>query len=461
MSRSVTVTAERGAPPTACDEAPAEGEPVTIARQGEGAHPAPVITAFQLAARGDADERSADDPEVAMTDLRAVGLATNLATAESFQDAFAYFGVAVEGPWSTPARGPVSVIKLRIDTDGVGGSDFEIRVEARNPDGPFRDALVASPYDLSTGVRGERIPVNVILPDVANTYPFNSTVLVIPVSLAALGVDEVSPTFGWRVETERPDLLLIGSDSLEGTFDASQILVDTARFGQDGAPVFPTGVPLEVSLAPGALTSGDPLEVLLLEHTNAPGQQWEIVSLAPKTAGNLSLAASGPGTVAAPGSAEIDFTVTNGVEPASDVRLMGTISGGEIVSVPTGGGSGQGGAPTGALGDLAAGATADVRVTVRGDAGATVTLEASATSSLACESDETDNAASVTVTIQGEADEETPDVVLGYEPSGGCDCAIDRGTPRLGGAWLVVAGAMAAGWRRRSRRAPAARSSSR
>ncbi len=456
-------SAERVVQPSACNEPPAPGEPVTLAREGEGAHPAPVITAFQLAAADDADPRSASDPNVAMTDLRAVGVATNLATAETFADAFAYFGVAVEGPWSTPARGPLSVLTLRIDADGLMGDDFEIRVEARNPDGPFRDALVASPYSLPTGERGERIPVNVVLPDVAHTYPFNSTVLVIPVNLAALGLDDASPAFDWRIGAERPDLLVVGADSLEGRFDANALLLDTARFGLDGTPLFLPGEPLTVDLAPGALTSGDPLEVLLLEHTNAPGQQWEIVSLAPKAPGNLSLAAAGPATIAASESAQIVFTVTNGSAPASNVQVTGTVSGGEIVSVTTSAGTCAAGAISCSLGDLAVGATAEVKATVRGAAGATISLEGSATSELGCESDEADNAASYVVAIQGQSDDPSPEpVAVGYSPSGGCDCAIDRGTPRLGGgAWLVVAGAMAARWRRRSRRAPAARSSSR
>jgi subtilisin family serine protease len=135
---------EHGVGPNECGPAPVEGEPIVILREGGGAHPAPVITAFQLAALDDADERSTDDPEIAMTDLRAVGFATDVKTAEPFGSAFVYFGIAVEGPWTTPARGPLSVVKIRLNTDQQGGDEFEVRVEARNPDGHISDALVAS-----------------------------------------------------------------------------------------------------------------------------------------------------------------------------------------------------------------------------------------------------------------------------------------------------------------------------
>lgn len=443
---------EQGAPPTACEEH-VEGEPITIEREGGGAHPAPVVTAFQLAELNEADERSGTDPEIAMTDLRAVGIATNLGTTKIFSNAFVYFGVAVEGAWSTPARGPLSVVKVRIDVDQVGGDEFEIRIEARNPDGPFRDALVASPYDLQTGERGERIPINVVLADVANTYPFNSTVVVIPVNLAAMGIDPDQPAFDWRVRTERPDLLLEGSDEIKGTFDTSTIVLDTAVHGLEGQPLYLGGEPIEVDLAPGARTSGAPLDVLLLKHTNAPGQQWEVVSLAPKTPGNLAVAATGPASIAASETGEVVLTVTNGTEPAPGVTLSGTITGGEIVSVTSTAGSCATSALDCAIGDLAAGASATVRATVRGAPSATLSIQASVTSALACESDTADNTASTSLTVGGVIDDPpVPEPTERYAPSGGCGCETAGTSSRFGSAaWLALSAGVALSRRRRHR----------
>ncbi len=441
---------EHGVPPSECGPAPVEGEPIVIAREGGGAHPAPAVTAFQLVALDDADERSVDDPEVAMTDLRAVGVATDLATAEPFGSALVYFGIAVEGPWTTPARGPLSVIKLRINSDQQGNDEFEIRIEARNPDGPFRDALVASPYNLDTGERGERIPVNVVLADVARTYPFNSTVLVVPVNLNDVGIEEDAVAFDWSVQAERPDLLVAGGDELHGTFDANELLIDTAINGLDGTPIFLGDEPVTVSLAPGALSAGVPLEVLLLEHTNAPGAQWEVVSLLPQALGNLSITANAPASVAASGTAEVVLTVTNGDRIGTGVTVTGAAAGGEIVSATTTAGSCTPGASLSCmLGDLAAGATAEIRATVRAAAGATVSFEASVSSTLPCETSSADNAATASLSVEATLPPGTTTERGRVTPSGGCACDMGSSAPQSAGlGWLAAMGLVLA---RRSR----------
>lgn len=436
---------EHGVAPSACGAAPAEGEPVVITREGGGAHPASVISAFQLAALDDPDEDR--DPNTAMTDLRAVGLATNLATAKSFAEAFVHFGIAVNGPWSTPARGPVSVVKVRINSNQQGSDDFEIRVEARNPDGPFRDALVASPYDLQTGERGDRIPVNLVLPDVANTYPFNGAVLVVSVNLDEIGVDPATPAFDWTVATERPDLLIAGNDEVKGTFDAASMVLDTARHGLDGMPIFLSGEPIQVALSPEARTSGAPLDVLLLEHTNIPGEQWQVVSLVQGTPDNLTLAASASETGTL--NEEIVLTVTNGDQSAPAVVVTGSVTGGELVSATSSAGScSTTGTLNCALGDMAPGTTVQIHATVRGPLGASVALEASVTSGLPCESNPSDNAATATVSFPSDPSQINPldEVSL----RGGCSCEVGQSIPKSGGAaWLAALGLVVA---RRSRR---------
>ncbi|NUO51279.1 MAG: S8 family serine peptidase [Polyangiaceae bacterium] len=449
---------EHGVPPSECGPAPAEGEPIVITREGGGAHPAPVITAFQLSALDDADERSPTDPEIAMTDLRAVGVATDLKTAEPFGSAFVYFGIAVEGPWTTPARGPLSVVKIRINTDQSGGDEYEVRVEARNPDGPFRDALVASPYNLDTGERGERFPVNDVLADEAHSYPFTSTVLVVPVNLNDIGIEEDAVAFEWDVRAERPDLLVGGSDELHGTFDINELWIDTAINGLDGKPIFIGDEPIKVALTPGAQSSGAPLDVLLLEHTNQPGQQWEVVSLAPQAVGNLSIAATAPASIAESETAEVVLTITNGDRPGPGVTVTGTTVGGELVSATTTAGSCTPGASLScSLGDLAAGATAEIRATVRGAAGATVSLQASISSTLACETSSDDNSATASLTVGGTTTPPGTTTEAGrVTPSGGCACDMSPSAPRSTGlAWLAAVGLVLS--RRTRARRPEAR----
>jgi hypothetical protein len=446
-------SAEHGVPPSACGEALPEGAPVSIAREGAGAHPSPVVTAFQLVGLDDADERSATDSNEAMVDLRAVGVATNLATVTDFSDAFVHFGVAVEGPWSTPARGPLSVVKVRVDANGLGGDDFEIRVEARNPDGPFRDALVASVYDLDTGERAEmRYPVNVVLADVAHTYPFNSTVLVLSANLEDLDIDPDAPVFDFSVRTERPDTLTEGSDRVDGTFDPATLVLDAAPHGLEDLtigwlPIFLPGEPILVDVAAGARESGAPLDLLLLQHTNAPGDQWQVVSLVKPSMGNVTVMGTGPASVAADQTAEVVFTVQSD-QLAPGVAVTGVASGGEIVSASTDTGSCAGTGLSCEIGELAPGATAVVRAVVRSTGSGPITVDASVTSTLGCESDTADNTAQVSLAVDGGPANPPFDRTA---PSGGCACeAVGSTSHRAGaGGWLAFLAVAAAYGRRR------------
>ena len=103
----------KASPPLACQTTSTKTPPVEIPLTGAGAHPEPVVTAFQLGALDEQHPDAETDPNVAVVDLRAVGVATNLATAPSFAEARVFFGVAVTGTWTTPARGPVSLTSPR------------------------------------------------------------------------------------------------------------------------------------------------------------------------------------------------------------------------------------------------------------------------------------------------------------------------------------------------------------
>jgi hypothetical protein len=445
-----------GSAPSACDLSDAPDGPIAIELEGTGPHPDPVVTAFQLGGVDDPDPDSRNDRVTAMTDLLAAGVATDLATAPAFEEAQVYFGLAVSGPWSTPARGPVSVVKIQINSDDDPNYEHEIRVEARNPESRFRDALVASAYNLATGERSNRFPVNVLRPDVAQTHPFNSTVLVLSAQLVDIGVDSDNPVFDWTARTERPDLV-VASDTIKGTFDAAKPAIDTARHGLDGAPVFRGEGPILVDVSPEAES---PLDVLLLHHTNVPGKQWQVVTLSQKLSDNLSLTISAPEAESdGSGTAEVTLVVTNGgVAPVPDVKLAGDVNGGEIVSVAPG----QGSCATGAtldceLGELAPGASVEVEATVRrlvidATGPMQVTFEATVASELPCETDVEDNTASVTIDVSIPSENAT-----GFYPSGGCTCRASGGTP--GGApssaWLLVAAAL--GIARRGFRSSSAR----
>ena len=228
---------------------------VAIALDGATAHPDPTVSAFQLGLVDEVEPESATDPNAAVIDVRAVGVADNRASGPSNNDAMIYFGVAVEGTWSTPARGPLSVILIEIDSAGSNSADYAIRVEPRNPAFGFRDALVASPYSLTTGQRGDRQPVNVVGPDIAKTQPFFNSVLVLPALFDDIGVDPQNPEFRYRVRP-RPGEPDHRRPHRRIDFTPTTKLIDTAVHGFEGTPLTRGAGPVLVRSRPRRRPSG-------------------------------------------------------------------------------------------------------------------------------------------------------------------------------------------------------------
>ena len=61
-----------------------------------------------------------------------------------------YFGLAVDGEWLTPARGPVSLIGIDMDTDEDGSTDYVVYAEPLTSE-YFADVLTVTTYDLRNG----------------------------------------------------------------------------------------------------------------------------------------------------------------------------------------------------------------------------------------------------------------------------------------------------------------------
>ncbi len=433
-----------GVAPSSCEDAPEADSAIEVAIEGDGPHPSPVVSAFQLAALDDEDEDAASNPVVAMTDIRAVGIATNLATAATFDDAQVFFGIAVSGAWSTPARGPLSVVTVGIDADQTGPDEYEIRVEARNPDPPYRDVLMASTYDLTSGERIARYPLNVLTPDVAQTSPFNSSVLVLSARMVELGLNPDAPAFDWAVSSERPDLV-ISSDTAKGSFDPAQLVIDATSFGLESSPMFVGKGPISVKVSAAARAARGPLDLLLLHHTNPIGKQWEVVSLARSAPGNIALTVDGPLQPVAPTEPiEASFSVSYaGATAAGQTRFSGTVTGATVLSASTSQGSCTGGAVLDcSLGELEPDALVTVVAQLSPNEGQeSVLIIGAVTSELGCEASSLDNEATLEVSLASKPIEPGDELQV----AGGCTCeaATSRGTRA---AWLPVVafGALAA-----------------
>ncbi len=419
---------------------------VDVALEGSSAHPEPVVSVFQLGVLDDEDPNSKTDANVAALDIRAIGVATDLATAPSFDEAQVFFAVAVTGQWTTPARGPLSVVTIDVDPGNDGSAEFEIRAEPRNKQFFYRDALASSTYPKGSDQRIRRLPLNLVTPDVAETHPFNNSVLVFTALLSDLGVSEQNPVFSYYASTEDPVSLTFGQSTNWAIFDAKKPVLSAAKYGKDGLPLFVGPGPIQVDVSEEGRAGNVPLDLLLLHHTNVAGSRFEVLTLAPKPPGDLGLSAVSENSVVADESTQLVFKAVNGgPEAVQGVKLELTPAHGTLISATTTQGACN--AALCALGELAPGASATITATVRADDDAeSLTVNAELTSELDCESTTANNSTLSTLSVT------QPPRPPALHPAGGCDCRASAPQRTPSGVWLAALLAGAAVARRRFRR---------
>lgn len=428
----------------------AEGDSLdmlTIELEGSSAHPMPVTSVFELGALLEEDPESANDPRTAMLDLRAVGVATDAATAEP-DDVSLFFGVAVQGPWTTPAQGPYSVVGVQIDTDDDGFPDYAIVAEPLGREPPYADVLASTTYILdgcaaTSGIGGceatdSKRFINMVPADAVASYPYDNSVIVLAAFARDLELVEQT-SFRYRVYTQG----LVGSvDSSEWIpFDHAEPRVDAAPFAPIvGRPIFAGVDAIQLALGePDA--DGSRGNALLLHHTNTADARFETIDLDVFDERPASVRHELPQGVPAGSLLTKRLYVDNeGSHPLRDVALTGEVTGGTLtIAAPDQGSCVAGDRIDCALGDIAAGSTATITVQLDPHTDAeTLEVSLEASSASGCATTET---ASVMLT------EAVPDAPL--DIGGGCGCRMIGDSQPRGWWWLSLA--MAAGARRRRR----------
>jgi hypothetical protein len=438
--------------PVGCSDG-AQVETLSLTLGGESAHPTPVTSVFELGALLDKHDESDTDPATAMIDLRAVGVATDAATAQQ-EDVSLFFGLAVSGPWTTPAQGPYSLLGVEIDTDEDEEPDFVVIAEPLGNEPPFADVLAATTYVIDncvvTGAFSNCEPteskryINMVPADQIRSYPYYNDVLVLAVFARDLGLGEQT-TFRYRAY----------SQGLAGTFDLSPwIPYDYRAPRVDAAPFAPTeGRPIFAGDSEVKLALGEPDDdgafgsVLLLHHTNAPGSRFETVALDSFTEVPTALRHDLPEVAAAGSVVTKRVYVDNpGDQTLQDVTLTGEVSGARLrLAAPDQGECADGELVDCTLGDVAPGQSVAVTLQLAAapDASA-LDLQIEAASSSGCVT-----AQSASVELTSEAPPAALDV------GGGCGCRLHgrQRQPRPEGWWLalLLPGLI---WRRRSAAEP-------
>ncbi|MFW5741577.1 MAG: MYXO-CTERM sorting domain-containing protein, partial [Myxococcota bacterium] len=427
-----------------------DAQTIQIAIEGDTTHREPVTSAFELAATNPSNPLAS--PEERVADLLALGVATNTATAESFGDASVYFGLAVAGEWMTPARGPVSMVGVDLDTNEDDSPDYSVYAEPLTREF-FADVLAVTTYDLRTGQPVSRRFLNLRPRDELNTEPFNNSVVMLPVSLGELDITESDPSFRFRGFTQmRPFFRADATDWV--TYDPTQPAVDTAVGGEDGVPYYPAPSPVTVQVPPDGGSDPAP-SILLLHHSNERGMRHEVVQLSDlEFAERTDLVIEQQMPSEAGGSATVTWTITNvGDHMAYDVSVEGSFSGAlGWTAEPSQGSCDVDESVRCSLGDLEAGAQVTVEADVIGE-NTTVEVTARVQDGISCETDDTNNDVSGTIVMRGSdtppEDPDAPDFepalsVDAFEPGGGCSCAVPSSSRERSAGGLAALAALGA-----------------
>ena len=259
---------------------------VALPMAGASAHPAPLVSVFQLLHRS--SDLGIEHPAEAMADLEAVGIACGRADASGVEDAMIYFGIACRRAWTTPIRFLKSVV-VEIDSIGGESADFNLynATEAALEVGDIGDsdqhnnvhlAVLERQSDLSV-VTGTYL--NVFSPAERDTAVYNSRVMVMAVRAGDLGLSDANSSFRFRVRTYGQ--FVSDSPRVDATpwlpYDVGLPVMDTC-LGLEGTPVYPGGGPVEVAVDTDRLEGLPyPPAVLLLHHMNAEESMVDVVQL--------------------------------------------------------------------------------------------------------------------------------------------------------------------------------------
>jgi hypothetical protein len=165
-----------------------------------------------------------DFPDEGTADIRSVGVTSDAAQVTSLggdpaSDGMTYFAVQANHAWRTPSG--IQEFDIYIDTNRDGDPDF-VTFNTRLTD---TDVLVAETVDLATGEVVDAEPLNAALGD-TDTALLESSVVVMPVFNAALGIDPANSRFSYGVfgftayQSAPIDSVGVGSsDTLDLSFD--------------------------------------------------------------------------------------------------------------------------------------------------------------------------------------------------------------------------------------------------
>jgi len=249
-----------------------------------------LVTAFELQHSSPNDAGSPAPLDKA--DLQYVGVYSDYPAARSIGDPDAggpgsgttlAFGVAMHGDWSTPQAGYETTVDVLIDTNRDGTPDYDLfnydlaSLLGLPSENDVFLAVLLNLNDDSAPITFEYL--NGLPSSTLNTVPYNTNLMMLPVTASALGLTDANAGFNYQVVT--------GGD-FESDVELSPVLSYNAAApgldlssGQAGLPAYLDlpGTNLAVNYNRANYEAARSQGVLLLHHLNTRGRRTDVVRL--------------------------------------------------------------------------------------------------------------------------------------------------------------------------------------
>jgi subtilisin family serine protease len=225
-----------------------------------------IVVPFELSGTG-----ARDTTKPAYQNIKYTGIATD---GKAMADATIYFAIVTWGPWSTPTLTPA---RIDIDTDGDGVDDMRVTstdlATFTNANNDPSDVFIAS-VCTSLGANCKFSFRNGVDASVADTVPFNTNVMILPVKAADLGLTAARSVISYRVRI--------------GTTTMPRQVYNVAKPGMLFSSTAPAPIGfadnaatrINVAYDKAAFTNAKSQGILLLHLHNELGKHEELVTAA-------------------------------------------------------------------------------------------------------------------------------------------------------------------------------------
>jgi subtilisin family serine protease len=244
-----------------------------------------------------------------------------------------YFGIATHGDWSTPATDVV--FNIQLDRDGNGAAENPVIANNRLVFGPNAD-----PIDVFVVTAPGIVSYTNAFDSTRTTAPYNNSVLVLPVPVAALGLVAGDTNFNYRVVAASRFFPTIDVTPFARYDIANQGIAFSDGLSTPATPIsalagpttmFPDlqGTSIGVTYNAANFAANQSQGVLLLHHFGQGAQRTEVLPVVDKTYGLLALKGGACDNDALEMSGS-GFAVTGNVHSNGGLKISGsknTVSG--------------------------------------------------------------------------------------------------------------------------------------